>query len=132
MLLKLSILTLARFPLFPCSHQIDVIEDQSFVSLTSLTTLDLSHNGVVAISGQSLSHLNEYKQFVITFYFLSFFFLNKDYYCHKLSGKKYKKIREKKLLLLDNIGKSRHIVPVISYENNVHILMFLHVITFLV
>lgn len=39
--------------------QIDVIEDQSFVSLPSLTTLDLSQNGVVAISGQSLSHLNK-------------------------------------------------------------------------
>jgi hypothetical protein len=41
-------------------HQIDVIEDQSFLSLAALTSLDLSHNGVVAISGQSLSHLNEY------------------------------------------------------------------------
>ncbi len=39
--------------------QIDVIEDQSFVALTSLTTLDLSHNGVVAISGQSLSNLDK-------------------------------------------------------------------------
>jgi hypothetical protein len=41
-----------------------VIEDQSFLSLASLTSLDLSHNGVVAISGQSLSHLNEYVSYL--------------------------------------------------------------------
>lgn len=41
-----------------------MIEDQSFVSLASLTSLDLSHNGVVAISGQSLSHLNEYVNYL--------------------------------------------------------------------
>ena len=46
-------------PFFFASLQIDVIEDQSFVALTSLTTLDLSHNGVVAISGQSLSNLDK-------------------------------------------------------------------------
>ena len=51
--------------------QIDVIEDQAFVSLTSLTSLDLSHNGIVAISGQSLSHLNRYNfHFCIQFEFL--------------------------------------------------------------
>ena len=40
--------------------QIGVIEDQAFVSLTRLVQLDLSHNQVVAISGQSLSHLNRF------------------------------------------------------------------------
>lgn len=57
-LVSISLLSFAAAPIL--GHQIDVIEDQSFLSLAALTSLDLSHNGVVAISGQSLSHLNEY------------------------------------------------------------------------
>lgn len=49
--LKLITLTLRH-------NQIDVLQDDAFIGLNSLQKLDLSFNGIVAVSGGSLKHMN--------------------------------------------------------------------------
>lgn len=51
-------------------NQIDVLQDHAFFGLYSLQLLDLSHNGIVAVSGASLKHLSRLVVLNLTHNFL--------------------------------------------------------------
>jgi hypothetical protein len=50
--------------------QIDVLEDDAFKYLSTLTHLDLAYNGIVAVSSSSLAHLEKLKILDLTHNFL--------------------------------------------------------------
>ena len=51
-------------------YQIDVLADHAFRDLTTLTHLDLSYNQIVAVSSQSLAHLDRLRSLDLTHNFL--------------------------------------------------------------
>lgn len=53
-------------------NQIDVLQDHAFSGLASLQMLDLSNNGIIAISGASLKHLSRLLVLNLTHNFLRY------------------------------------------------------------